>query len=151
MQYPLISEYIDAIRSAEDNFDKLTNLRPVLDSNGNPVMSSGNFAVVFKMKDVFNDRLFAVKCFIKEQEQRSEYYRLISEELNYVSSPYLLHVRYLERELFVCSEGCDEEEFPAVNPYHRVLPGSSQNKVGQRPSTPSSPYHQKTRQRAEAI
>ena len=114
MQYPLISEYIDAIRSAEDNFDKLSSLRPVLDSNGNPVMSVGNFAVVFKMKDVFNDRLFAVKCFIKEQEQRSEYYRLISEELNYVSSPYLLNVRYLERELFVYCESCDEEEFPVL-------------------------------------
>ena len=34
MNYPLITEYIDAIRSAEDNFDKLTNLRPVLDNNG---------------------------------------------------------------------------------------------------------------------
>lgn len=37
MNYPLISEYIDAIRSAEDNFDKLSNLRPVLDDNGNPI------------------------------------------------------------------------------------------------------------------
>ena len=52
MNYPLISEYIEAIRSTEDNFDKLSNLRPVLDGNGNPIMSSGNFAVVFKMKDV---------------------------------------------------------------------------------------------------
>ena len=34
MNYPLITEYIDAIRSAEDNFDKLTNLRPELDDNG---------------------------------------------------------------------------------------------------------------------
>ena len=48
MQYPLISEYIEAIRSAEDNFDKLRHLRPVLDASGNPVMSSGDFAVVFK-------------------------------------------------------------------------------------------------------
>lgn len=30
MQYPLISEYVDAIRSAEDNFDKLNGLRPYL-------------------------------------------------------------------------------------------------------------------------
>ena len=52
MNYPLISEYIEAIRSAEDNFDKLSNLRAELDANGNPVMSSGNFAVVFKMKDI---------------------------------------------------------------------------------------------------
>ena len=114
MNYPLISEYIEAIRSAEDNFDKLSNLRPVLDSNGNPIMSSGNFAVVFKMKDIVTDRLFAVKCFIKNQEGRSERYAKIADELQYVSSPYILHVRYLEREFFVDSANCDEEEFPVL-------------------------------------
>lgn len=72
MQYPLISEYIEAIRSAEDNFDNLCNLRPVLDSEGNPVMSSGNFAVVFKMKDIETDKMYAVKCFTREQEEREE-------------------------------------------------------------------------------
>ena len=56
MNFPLISEYIEAIRSAEYNFDKLSNLRPVLDNNGNPIMSSGNFAVVFKMKDNVTNR-----------------------------------------------------------------------------------------------
>ena len=39
MNYPLISEYIEAIRSAGDNFDKLSNLRPVLDDNDKPIMS----------------------------------------------------------------------------------------------------------------
>lgn len=33
MNYPLISEYIEAIRSAEDNFDKLSNLLPALDGS----------------------------------------------------------------------------------------------------------------------
>ena len=33
MNYQLISEYIEAIRSAEDNFDKLSNLRPLLDGS----------------------------------------------------------------------------------------------------------------------
>ena len=51
MQYPLLSEYREAILNAEDNFDKLSHLRPVLDAKGDPVMSSGNFAVVFKMTD----------------------------------------------------------------------------------------------------
>ena len=114
MQYPLISEYIEAIRSAEDNFDKLANLRPVLDDNGNPIMSSGNFAVVFKMRDLSNGRLFAVKCFIKEQEGRSERYAKITEELQFVSSPYILHVQYIDSELFVNSANCDEEEFPVL-------------------------------------
>ena len=81
MNYPLISEYIDAIRLAEDNFDKLSNLRPVLDGNGNPMMSSGNFAVVFKMKDVNDGRYYAVKCFLKEQEGRNERYQEIAEDL----------------------------------------------------------------------
>lgn len=33
MNYPLISEYIEAIKSSEDNFEELTNLRPVLDAD----------------------------------------------------------------------------------------------------------------------
>ena len=62
MNYPLITEYIDAICSAEDNFDKLTNLRAVLDGDGQPIMMSGNSSVVFKMEDVFNGKHYAVKC-----------------------------------------------------------------------------------------
>ena len=65
MNYPLISEYIEAIRTAEDNMATLNNLRPVLDDKGRPVMSSGNFAVVFKMKSIDTGRCYAIKCFIK--------------------------------------------------------------------------------------
>ena len=36
---------------AEDNFDQLSHLRPVLDKDGQPIMSSGNFAVVFNMQE----------------------------------------------------------------------------------------------------
>lgn len=42
MNYPLISEYIEAIKSAEDNFEELSYLRPVLGNDGLPVMTSGN-------------------------------------------------------------------------------------------------------------
>ena len=114
MQYPLISEYIDAILSAEDNMTTLNNLRPVLDDKGRPVMSLGNFAVVFKMKSVDSGRCYAIKCFIKDQEGRAEAYQRISEELEFVSSPYLLHVQYLENELFVDTTQTDQEEFPVL-------------------------------------
>lgn len=114
MQYPLISEYVEAIRSAEDNFDQLSDLRPVLDSNGNPVMSSGNFAVVFKMQDVNTQQLYAVKCFTREQEKREEHYRKIAEELEFTSSPYLLHFRYLEDELFVDTTQSSTNDFPVL-------------------------------------
>ncbi|MDY4550581.1 MAG: leucine-rich repeat protein [Parabacteroides sp.] len=114
MQYPLISEYIEAIRSAEDNFDQYNALRPVLDDKGNPVLSSGNFAVVFKMRDEQTKRLYAVKCFTRDQERRHENYRRIAEELEFVSSPYLVHFRFLEKELFVDTSQGDAEEYPVL-------------------------------------
>lgn len=114
MQYPLISEYIDAILSADDSMATLNNLRPVLDDRGRPVMSSGNFAVVFKMKSVDSGRCYAVKCFIKDQEGRAEAYQRISQELEFVSSPYILHVQYLEDELFVDTTQTEQEEFPVL-------------------------------------
>ena len=114
MPYPLISDYKDAILSAEDNFNELSSLRPVLDSRGEPVMSSGNFAVVFKMSDVRDGKLYAVKCFIKEQPGRAESYRKIADELEVISSSYILPLRYLENELFVDSDQCSDEEFPVV-------------------------------------
>jgi len=114
MNYPLISEYIEAIKSAEDNFEELSYLRPVLGDDGLPVMTSGNFAVVFKMKDEQDGKLYAVKCFTKEQEGRSESYKLIADELEFVSSNYLTPIKYLERELFVDTEQTDETEFPVL-------------------------------------
>ena len=114
MQYPLISEYIEAIRSAEDNFEKLNNLRPVLDANGNPVMSSGNFAVVFKMKDIETGKMYAVKCFTREQEERKERYREIIKVLGHLNSPYFVSTQYYDKELFVDTSQSDETEFPVL-------------------------------------
>ncbi len=114
MNYPLISEYVEAIKAAEDNFEQLKQLRPVLDADGMPVMSNGGFAVVFKMKDEQTGRLHAVKCFLKEQESRAEAYRLIAEELEYVSSTFLTPIKYLDKELFVDTSQTDETEFPVL-------------------------------------
>ena len=113
MQYPLISEYLAAIRDAHDNLDKLSHLVPVLDNYGEPYRSSGAFAVVFKMKDEQTGKCYALKCFTEEQEGRAEAYRQIAEELEFVNSPYITYVKYLEKELFVDSN-CDDEEFPVL-------------------------------------
>ena len=114
MNYPLISEYIESIMSAEDNFDKLNYLRPVLDTDGLPIMSSGNFAVVFKMKDVQSGKYYAIKCFLKEQEGREESYRLIEEELEKITSPYLISIHYITKELFVDTNQTSDTEFPVL-------------------------------------
>ena len=113
MQYPLISEYLAAIREAKDNLDKLSHLVPVLDKYGEPYRSSGAFAVVFKMKDEQTGKCYALKCFTEEQEGRAEAYRQIAEELEFVDSPYITSVKYLEKEMFVDSN-CENEEFPVL-------------------------------------
>lgn len=110
--FPSVGQYTETIKlaakSPEDYFDKLSNLRPVLDETGEPVMSSGNFAVVFKMVDE-KGKFHAVRCFHREQEGRRLSYKLICEELAQVSSPYLLPIKYFEKELFV-----DSDEYPVL-------------------------------------
>ena len=113
MQYPLISEYLAAIRDAHDNLDKLSHLVSVLDNYGDPYRSSGAFAVVFKMKDEQTGKCYALKCFTEEQEGRAEAYRQIAEELEFVASPYITSVKYMEKELFVDSN-CEDDEFPVL-------------------------------------
>ena len=113
MQYPLISEYLAAIRDAHDNLDKLSHLVPVLDNYGEPYRSSGAFAVVFKMIDEQTGKCYALKCFTEEQEGRAEAYRQVAEELEFVASPYITSVKYLEKELFVDSN-CEDNEFPVL-------------------------------------
>ncbi len=112
MNYPLISEYKESILNAEENFGKLADLRPVLDGRGNPVMSSGNFAVVFKMTDGKKD--YAIKCFTKDQEGREEAYRQICDYLPCVPSQYMVRTEYMEKELFVDTKQSDDEEFPVL-------------------------------------
>ena len=113
MQYPLISEYVRAIQDASSNLDKLAHLVPVQDDHGEPYRSSGAFAVVFKMKDEQTGKCYALKCFTEEQEGRAEAYRQIADELEFVDSPYITSVKYMEKELFVDSQ-CEEDEFPVL-------------------------------------
>ena len=117
MIYPSVGQYTEAIKlaeqSPEDYFATLTTLRPVLDAENNPVMSSGNFAVVFKMVDQNDGKFYALKCFTRDQEGRDESYRLIADELQDVSSDYLTKIQYLDKELFV-DTNTDDNEFPVL-------------------------------------
>ena len=46
-------------------------------------------------------------------QERAEAYRQIAEELEFVDSPYITSVKYLENEIFVDSN-CENEEFPVL-------------------------------------
>ena len=113
MQYPLMSEYVSAIRDASENLDKLAHLVPVLDDHGEPYRSSGAFAVVFKMEDEQTGKCYALKCFTEEQEGRAEAYCQIADELEFVDSSYITSVKYLDKEIFIDSS-CEEDEFPVL-------------------------------------
>ncbi len=112
--FPLISEYIEAIKSAEDNFNELSYLKPVLDEDGSPKMTTGNFAVIFKMKDERDGKFYAIKCFIREQEGRAEAYRQITEELKDVESSYLVSIHYYDKEIHVDTKQTTETKFPVL-------------------------------------
>ena len=70
MNYPLLQEYIDSIKAAEDNFEQLSSLRPVVDNSGDPIVYSGGFAVVFKMKDEKNGS--PIQCIYFKKNRKAE-------------------------------------------------------------------------------
>ncbi|MBQ1199705.1 MAG: SUMF1/EgtB/PvdO family nonheme iron enzyme [Bacteroidaceae bacterium] len=111
MEYPSITEYRDAIQYPE-SFDskELQCLCPV--KNGSePVMTSGNFAVVFKMQNPQTGEMFALKCFTQDQDGRAEAYRQIETELRYVDSPYFISLHYVDKGIWA---GDYDSAFPVL-------------------------------------
>ena len=113
MQYPTILEYVKAIQYAGNNLDKLAHLTPVLDNHGEPYHICDAFAVVFKMQDKSTGKYYALKCFTEEQEGRSDAYRQIAEELDMIEYPYIISVKYIEKEVCIDCQ-CEEDKFPVL-------------------------------------
>ena len=99
MTYPDQSQYLQSISSAEENFDTLQYLVPVLNNRGEPYMDSGNLSVVFKMTD--GEKEYAVKCFTRDCSGRAEAYKKITQSLALLESDYIVDMQYLENEVFV--------------------------------------------------
>lgn len=113
MQYPTILEYVKAIQDAGNSLDKLAHLTPVLDNHGEPYHICDAFAVVFKMQDKSTGKYYALKCFTEEQEGRSDAYRQIAEELDMIEYPYIISVKYIEKEVCIDCQ-CEEDKFPVL-------------------------------------
>ena len=109
MLFPTIEEYKDAIRIAEHSLATLQEYEVMKTAAGEPWFSSGNFAVVFKMKHRSTGKLLALKCFTRFQERRQESYQLISQHLGSNTSSYLLHYNYLPKEIWAAGA-----EYPVV-------------------------------------
>jgi TPR repeat protein len=108
MNYPLITDYIDSIRFAENNFATLTNLRPIFKNDDNPLYIIEGSSIVFKMEDIVLEKLYWVKCFLSEQLNRKDWYNEICQSGMFFSKDSL----FLEKELFVDTDVTNNEEFP---------------------------------------
>ena len=111
MEYPSITQYKEAVLF-QDSFDaeELSCLKPVMDG-AEPVMTSGNFAVVFKMQNPKTGETFALKCFTQDQDDRAEAYRQIETELRYVDSPYFISLHYIDKGIWA---GDYDSAFPVL-------------------------------------
>ncbi len=114
MIFPSIEEYKDALRIAGHSLKTLHDYEPVLRDDGDLWFSSGNFAVVFKVRHRTSGRLLALKCFTRHQENRAESYRLITECLKDYPSDYLVRYEYHDEELWVNSRMAGERDFPVL-------------------------------------
>ncbi|MGM9746479.1 MAG: AarF/UbiB family protein [Paludibacteraceae bacterium] len=100
MEYPSITKYDEAVLYA-DSFDKLQHLVPEKDHSGKPLKASGNFAVVYKMRDKNTRRLYALKCFTQDQPERAVAYKMIADQLRYLDAPFFVKIEYYDEELWV--------------------------------------------------
>ena len=111
MEYPSITQYKEAVLFQESfEAEELQCLRPVMNGN-EPVMTSGNFAVVFKMHNPKTGETFALKCFTQDQDGRAEAYRQIETELRYVDSPYFISLHYIDKGIWA---GDYDSAFPVL-------------------------------------
>lgn len=98
--FPSIAEYTSALRHAESGTFRNLRLALSLNGKGEPIYSRGSYSVVFKAHSEGNEREeWAVKCYVAEQERRIPSCRAIAQQLNSITSPYLLPMRLCEEEL----------------------------------------------------
>lgn len=110
MEYPLITHYKEAVQFDSFESPELQCLRPVMNGS-DPVMTSGNYAVVFKMHNPQTGECFALKCFTQDQDGRAEAYRQIEAELRYLDSPYFIGLKYIDKGIWA---GDNDQPFPVV-------------------------------------
>lgn len=98
MSYPSILQYIESLSNPSQLLKTLKNIKLELNNNEEPIYSSGNFGVVFKVSD--GDSVKALKCFTRDQHGRGVAYHALSKY--FVDLPlHMLSFDYLEDEISV--------------------------------------------------
>lgn len=109
MIYPTITDYISSVLISE-SFRTKSFLRPLLDSNKQPIFIAGGPAVVFKMYDVNNPKKFyALKLFTQEVENRERNFREIHTYIKENPNEYFIDYEYISEEIWV-----NDNEYPIL-------------------------------------
>ena len=98
---PTTQEYKISLMIGQDSFRTLENIEVVPNPNypDEPWYSTGGLAIVFKIK--MGDKMYALKCFYNEANERQERLGLIADYLKQNPTPYFVDFTYLENEIFV--------------------------------------------------
>lgn len=103
-------QYLESLSNAPMLLETLTDITPVYDSTGNPIMSSGNFGTVFKV--IHNGKPKALKCFTRDQPYRTTAYEIICANLK-PQEPYIIDYQYFDNEITVFDDN-ESNTFPAL-------------------------------------
>ena len=105
VRWPTAGEFVEAIQAPSICFPDpdLKRGQPALDRNGMPVVSSGNFAYVFKL-NVNGASSEAIRCFRGESADRGRRYQCIEERLDAVTTPCLVDFEYEPQGILVAGK-----------------------------------------------
>ncbi len=111
---PTTQEYKISLMIGQDSFRTLEGVEVIPNPNypDEPWYSTGGLAIVFKLKR--NDKLYALKCFYTEANERQERLGLIAAYLKQNASPYFVDFTYLENELWVETDNDEGQGYPVV-------------------------------------
>ena len=92
--WPTGGDYVEALQNPQVNLwdPVLRSASPALNRLGLPLVTSGNFACVFKMNA--GEKQYAVKCFTVRVADREARYRLLTDYLRYCRLPFLVDFEY---------------------------------------------------------
>ena len=111
---PTTQEYKISLMIGQDSFRTLEGVEVIPNPNypDEPWYSTGGLAIVFKLK--LKDKLYALKCFYTEANERQERLGLIAAYLKQNPSPYFVDFTYLEDELWVETDNNQGQGYPVV-------------------------------------
>jgi hypothetical protein len=94
-QWPRSSDFVESIQNPLICFSEpaLRCLVPALDKFGMPVVTSGQFAYVFKLNDPKGGKAQAVRCFRGFSADREQRYKAINAHLDRVAISYFVSAK----------------------------------------------------------